>query len=187
MNNFNIGDKVRVSDKILKSAAPYQTKDFAGQIVTISYIGRYTGKFFIEEDDGAYAWDRDWFEPFEGKAITFSFIARSKEEALEVASKEIEKFFGPKDWTPDEISAAQTKVIYLASKVIAEGGDVKFIKSGKAIFCKVYKSSFQLDNQINGIATPKGQDVPNDWIGKCVAICSALHEPIPFFITNKNR
>lgn len=194
MNNFNIGDKVRVSNIVPNSSWRAPDGFTPAMMIMQGKEGVVTNKIYgcnciyyklsISDD---YAWRDEWLEPAGEFRAFISFSAQNREEAFQKAKEKIEEVFGPKDWTSDEISAAQTKVIYLASKVIAEGGDVKFIKSGKAIFCKVYKSSFNLDKQVHGIATPKGQDVPNDWIGKCVALCSALHEPIPFFITNKNK
>lgn len=39
---------------------------------------------------------------------------------------------------------------------------------------------------VKGFAKPFDHDPFNEWIGKCVAACKAMGEPIPSFITHKN-
>lgn len=191
---FNIGDKVQVRQVVSDHSSSYPVgftpamESMQGRVglITNKHYGPNRVYYHLSISDD-YFWHEEWLEPADDVSIFIGFSAKTKEEAFRKAKEKIEKVFGPKDWTSDEISAAQAKVIFLVSKVVTEGGDVKFIKSGEAILCNVYKSSFRSDTKLFGIATPRGQDVPNDWIGKCVALCSALHEPIPFFITNKNK
>lgn len=191
---FNIGDKVQVR-QVVSDYSSFCPVGFTPAMKSMQgRVGLITNKIYgpnrvyyrlsISDD---YAWHEEWLEPADDVSIFISFSAKTKEEALQKAKEKIEEVFGPKDWTSDEISAAQAKVIFLVSKVVTEGGDVCFTKSGKSILCEVSKNCFCPDSVLTGISTPKGQDNPNDWIGKCVALCSALHEPIPFFITNKNR
>lgn len=191
---FNIGDKVRVRHVVSDFALSYPIGFSPAMTSMQGQVGLITNKIYgperiyywlsISED---YAWHEEWLEPEDDAPVFIGFSAKTKEEALRKAKEKIEEVFAPKDWTESDISAARTNVIYLTSKVVSEGGDVCFTKNGKSIVCEVSKDSFCPDSVLTGISTPRGQDKPNDWIGKCVALCSALHEPIPTFITNKNR
>lgn len=186
VRKFKVGEKVRVSDKILEQATFDQMKKFAGKIVTISYVGIYFDEYSIKEDDETYAWKSGWLEPLERETVTFSFSACSKEEALKIAKKEIEKAFPPKDWTDTDITIARDLTAFLVSKAVKDGGEITFSKQGKTIVCCFYENSFSVSHAI-AEAKPHGSDVPNDWIGKCVAVCKVMHEPVPKFIYNKNR
>lgn len=183
---FNVGDKVRVSKNIINANVPDEMKDFAGAIVTISYVGEHFEEYSIMEDYEGHCWKEKWFTPIKGKVITISFIAETKEAAMRTAKKKIEEVFSSKDWTDADISAARDLIASLVSKAVKDGGEVSFKKIGNTISCCLYESSFSFFHE-TADATPQGQDIPNDWIGKCVSICKVMHEPIPSFITNKNR
>lgn len=118
--------------------------------------------------------------------MTISFTASTKEEAMTMAKKIIEKSFTPKEWTAKEIAAAKEEVIRLVTQVTREGGDVTFSKSSNCIMCDFYKDSFSMERRTK-FSEPHGEDVFNPWIGKCVALCKAMKEPIPSFILNKNK
>lgn len=203
---FNIGDKVKIKKSFLYPryengrvilSVPEGIAKYRDRELTIGKIGghcRYNFPVYCVKEDKdsncglGYTWAEDWLEPADkNNIITISFSATTKEEAMENAKKEIEKLFQPEDWTETEITIAQELISVLVGKVVKNGGDVCFTKSGKSILCEVSKDSFCPDSVLTGISTPRGQDVPNDWIGKCVALCSAVHEPIPVFIRNKNR
>lgn len=89
-------------------------------------------------------------------------------------------------WTDDEIAAARKKVVELSSRVTEQGGDMIFQRSGDTVTCVVYTSSFDDESAAKGYAKPFDHDPFNEWIGKCVAACKAMGEPIPSFITHKN-
>lgn len=183
---FNVGDKVRVSENIINVDVPVEMKRFAGAIVTISDVGERFEEYNIMEDYEEHYWAARWLTPIKGKVITISFIAETKEAAMRTAKKKIEEAFSSKDWTDADISAARDLIASLVSKAVKDGGEVSFKKIGNTISCCLYESSFSFLHE-TADATPKGQDVPNDWIGKCVSICKVMHEPIPKFIYNKNR
>lgn len=86
----------------------------------------------------------------------------------------------------DEIAAARKKVVELSSLVTEHGGDMIFQRSGNTVCCMVYTSSFDDKSASKGFAKPFDHDPFNEWIGKCVAACKAMGEPIPGFITHKN-
>lgn len=182
---FNAGDKVRIID----NPRPFPggvglhrlMKPYFGKIVTIVDEDGPIN-YRIKEDSCRFTWDKRWLEP----AVVISFTAKTKEEAMENAKKEIEKLFQPDDWTDKEIAMAKKEVVRLVTKVTEEGGDVSFSKSGNYIMCDFYKDSFIMQRR-SKFSSPKGQDIFNPWIGKCVALCKVLKEPIPSFILNKNR
>lgn len=89
-------------------------------------------------------------------------------------------------WTDDEIAAARKKVVELSSRVTEQGGDMIFQRSGNTVCCMVYTSSFDDESASKGFAKPFDHDPFNEWIGKCVAACKAMGEPIPGFIAHKN-
>lgn len=90
-------------------------------------------------------------------------------------------------WTDDEIEKARGIVAYLADGIVYGGGDLRFIPNGDLISAAVWTDSFDYGTQKSGTAKPYGEDVYNPWIGKCVALCKSMDEPIPDFIMNKNR
>lgn len=183
---FNIGDKVRVSDDIINADVPVKMKKLAGAIVTISDADEHFEEYNIVEDYEEHYWAARWLTPIKGKVIIISFIAETKEAAMRMAKKKIEEAFNSKDWTDTDISAARDLTASLVSKAVKDGGEVSFKKIGNTISCCLYESSFSFLHE-TADATPKGRDIPNDWIGKCVSICKVMHEPIPSFILNKNR
>lgn len=67
------------------------------------------------------------------------------------------------------------------------GGDVAFDDAYQenVLVCTVRPDCFSLDESC-GRSVPRGKDVYNVWIGKCVVLCKALHRPIPNFIRLKN-
>lgn len=89
-------------------------------------------------------------------------------------------------WTDDEIAAARKKVVELSSRVTEHGGDMIFQRSGNTVCCAIYTSSFDGKSAFKGFAKPFDHDPFNEWIGKCVAACKAMGEPIPGFIAHKN-
>lgn len=124
-----------------------------------------------------------------------------KAEAHRIAHKAVELAFksyaaitkaakaedtAPTTWTDDEIAAARKKVVELSSRVTEQGGDMIFQRFGDKIVCAVYASSFDGGSASKGYAKPFDHDPFNEWIGKCVAACKAMDEPIPSFITHKN-
>lgn len=186
---FNVGDKVRIVNGPacpgVDSITINERKKYFNKVVTIAHSYN-DGYYRIEEDSCRFIWHGHWLKPVKDGIITISFFAKTKEEAMENAKKEIEKLFQPDDWTNKEIVMAKEEVVRLVTKVTEEGGDVSFSKSGNCIMCDFYKDSFTMQRR-SKFSTPKGQDIFNPWIGKCVALCKVLKEPIPSFILNKNK
>ena len=113
------------------------------------------------------------------KAVELAFKSYA---AITTAAKEPDSI----TWTDDEIAAARKKVVELSSCVTEQGGDMIFQRSGNTVICVVYDSSFDDESAAKGYAKPFDHDPFNEWIGKCVAACKAMGEPIPSFITHKN-
>lgn len=49
-----------------------------------------------------------------------------------------------------------------------------------------FSDEFIYSRMKEGFAKPFDHDPFNEWIGKCVAACKAMGEPIPGFIAHKN-
>ena len=191
--SFNVGDKVRLVDNSYKfkgpGVVPEMRKYFGKTVTLFSEFNDFPGCWWITEDKGDYLWHESWFEPVncpkENKML-IAFSACTKEEAEKMAKEEIEKVFGPKSWTEKEIADAKEITVSLMDKVARNGGEVTFSKYNKCIHCSVYSYSFSTESK-DGSADLSDKDAPNDWIGKCVAICKAMHEPVLKFIYDKNR
>lgn len=190
MSKFKIGDKVRVlSDPprfLDDPGIDDEMESYFGSIVTIrSYINSLWCR--IEEDDEDFIWDDRWFEPIQKETVTISFDPSDRAAAHKAVDEAIEKFYASKDWTDDEILQAKNLVKDMVQEVFMSGGDVGFDDACQknTIVCIVHPDCFSLDESC-GRSAPHGKDVYNIWIGKCVALCKALHRPIPDFIRLKN-
>ena len=101
-------------------------------------------------------------------------------------------------WTPDEVERAKTIVLDTIREIYEESkGSVMFSRdAGSDKIFDAYlieKGLSRLgyrpwDNALEARKVRKGTarcsdtDEPNEWIGKCVALCKVLHKPIPSFI-----
>lgn len=192
MSKFKVGDKVRVL-----SDPPHFTDDpgiddemesYFGDIVTISSYIVDPSWCRIEEDDRNFIWDDRWFEPIQKETVTISFDPSDRAAAHKVVEEAIKAFYAPKDWTDDEISSAKDLMKDMIQEVFMSGGDVGFDDNAfqkNVVVCVVRPDCFSLDESC-GRSAPHGKDIYNVWIGKCVALCKALHRPIPDFIRLKN-
>lgn len=191
MSKFKIGDKVRVL-----ADPPHFTDDpgindemesYFGDIVTISSYLVDSSWCRIEEDDRNFIWDDRWFEPIQNKTVTISFDPSDRASAHKAVEEAIKAFYAPKDWTDDEISSAKDLMKDMIQEVFMSGGDVAFDDACQenTLVCVVRPDCFSLDESC-GRSAPHGKDIYNIWIGKCVALCKALHRPIPDFIRLKN-
>ena len=106
--------------------------------------------------------------------------------------------FGKHVWTPEEVERAKTIVLDCIREIYEESkGSVMFSRdAGSDKIFDAYlieKGLSRLgyrpwDNALEARKVRKGTakcsdtDEPNEWIGKCVALCKVLHKPIPSFI-----
>ena len=95
--------------------------------------------------------------------------------------------FGKHSYTEEQIDEAKK----LCRKMMAEAFDDKntfslslldknYDKSSSAVNCEI--SRLRGANGSKGTAKCSDHDEYNVWIGRCVALCKALHKPIPAFI-----
>ncbi len=101
-------------------------------------------------------------------------------------------------WTPEEVERAKTIVLDTIREIYEESkGSVAFsrdVYSDKIFDAYLIEKGYSklgyrpLDDTViahkarKGTAKCSPTDEPNVWIGKCVALCKALHKPIPSFI-----
>lgn len=191
---------------IIKAESKPRTRFDGKTIYTYSYQGK-TGKrsgFVLWEDEIKLAEsakptpETDDDEP-DTVTIKIEVNLDDKAEAHRIAHKAVELAFKsyaaitkaakeavPTTWTDDEIESARKKVVELSSRVAEQGGDMIFQRSDDSIVCIVYHSSFDDAATAKAYSRPFDHDPFNEWIGKCVAACKAMEEPIPAFITHKN-
>lgn len=191
MSKFKVGDKV----KILLDPPRFaddpgiddEMESYFGDTVTISSYLVNSSWCRIEEDGKTFIWDEHWFEPIQKKTVTISFDPSDRTAAHKAVEEAIKVFYTPKDWTEEEISSAKNLMKDMIQEVFMSGGDVAFDDACQenTIVCVVRPDCFSLDESC-GHSAPRGKDVYNIWIGKCVALCKALHRPIPDFIRLKN-
>ena len=106
-------------------------------------------------------------------------------------------------YTEEQIDEAKKITLNMIQEVYSNGDEALFfshadkktyyaflIKSGTCCDVEVTSSpvgsTTTIDSMTDGTivsnATCSNNDEPNEWIGKCVALCKALHKPIPKFI-----
>lgn len=195
---FNVGDKVQVCSDIRKDPSTTMIgfapamRNYQGKVATIverfpSFRGENAYYIDIDEGDryGRWVWAEAWLEPV--KLVTISFDPSDKVAAHKAVEEAIKDFYTPKDWTHEEISSAKNLVGDMVQKVFMSGGDVTFDDACQenTLVCVVHPDCFTLEESC-GRSAPHGKDIYNIWIGKCVALCKALHRPIPDFIRLKN-
>ena len=192
MSKFKIGDKVRILPDLLSfpnepALMPEMRNYFEKEATIASYDAENPTWCEIEEDNRRFFWDERWFEPIQKKTVTISFDPSDRAAAHKAVEEAIKEFYAPKDWTEDEISHAKNLVRDMIEEVFMSGGKVSFDNTYQknTLVCMVYPDCLSL-NKFLGRSTPHGKDIYNIWIGKCVALCKALHRPIPDFIRLKN-
>lgn len=198
---FNVGDKIQVCSNIrnrlsktMIGFAPVMQK-YQGKVATIKrrfITSDGENAYYIDIDEGdhygRWTWAEEWLEP--EKSVTISFNPYNKLAAYKAVEEAIEDYFASREWTEEEISKAKEMVGDMVREVVVNGGDVCFDKcsrNDKAITASICKDCFDIESRQEKTAEPYGQDVFNPWIGKCVALCAALHRPTPDFIANKNK
>lgn len=165
---YKVGDRVRIVDHRTSgmNGAGYMDK-WLGKVMTIRNVNSFC--YHMEEDND------DPLRPGVGWAWYEEMVVG---------------LAGPEDWTPEEIAYARDMVTDLACTVIYNGGDVQFCHDWEGknnISCTIYFHTEDDHSEIEAISKPQHDDIFNPWIGKCVAICKALKEPIPDFIYKKNK
>lgn len=200
---------------IIEAESKPRTRSDGKTVYAYSYQGK-SGKrsgFVLYEDEiklveAAKPAPEDDDEEPDTVTIEIEVSLDDKAEAHRIAHKAVELAFksyaaitkaandsASITWTDDEIAAARKKVVdaaarkkvvELSSRVTEQGGDIIFQRSGNTVFCIIYTSSFDDEYASKSSAKPFDHDPFNEWIGKCVAACKAMGEPIPSFITHKN-
>lgn len=174
---YKVGDKVRIVDYRTELMNCEGAMDkWLGKVMTIREVTNHY--YSMVEDDGEHfgvGWC--WYE---------NMIAG----LVEPAERE--------DWTRHEIQDARMLVTDLACNAIYAGNSVEFTRNEDSqhniinIECRIYKGILLTDgfggyDSVKlGVAKVDSCDVFNEWVGKCVAICKVVSEPIPDFILNKN-
>lgn len=195
---FNVGDKVRVchSIKVTPSLKAIgfcnDMENYKGKVTTIVDCfpsSADTPAYHIEADKdsvwGHWTWAEEWLEPADW--LTISFDPSDRAAAHQAVEEAIKAFYAPKGWADDEILRAKNLMKSMLQEVFMSGGDVVFDDAchDNTLICVVRPDCFSLEESC-GRSAPHGKDIYNIWIGKCVALCKALHRPIPDFIRLKN-
>lgn len=150
----------------------------------------------VTTDDGA-----EMADPWKGKAVgydhTMCVIEHDEYVVLEGYKPEQK---GKHSYTAEQVERAKQIVLDTIREFYNESKGSVVLSTGvsnpKTIHAYVFekgKSSitsgaggtvpFMADKVTHGSAKCSDNDEPNEWIGKCVALCKALHKPIPKFIT----
>lgn len=164
MSKYKVGDRVRIVDHRVCGMNPDGDMDkWFDKVMTIKTVFGESD-YKMVEDYGEHCGD-GWY-------WTDEMIAGLEHEP----------------WTDEEIEKARQIVAYLADGIVYDGGDLRFISyDDDLISAAAWTDSFNAGTQKDGTSKPHGEDVYNPWIGKCVALCKAMGEPVPEFIMNKNR
>ena len=104
-------------------------------------------------------------------------------------------------YTAEQIAEARERVLEMVHDVYADSGEILFFSSKdkktyyavlikNGVHCNLEADLGQVENpatiyaddSVIGRSKCSDNDEPNEWIGKCVALCKALHKPIPSFI-----
>lgn len=120
--------------------------------------------------------------PLDDKKQAHSLVHNLVERAYEEKAKERKK------WTEEEIDLAKSKIAEWVNEAVLKGDDVGWDSYNNIVISCYYHKGLQarIPDMIYGQAKPSGDDVYNEWIGKCVSLAKAMGKPVPGFITHKN-
>lgn len=158
--------------------------------------------FYRESCPLGVMFDPDWLEfPNETKevedfkndpdTITITVRADDREFAHKCLDDAIDEYERRHEWTPAEIERAKDEVCSLLIRAYEKSLCPVFYKKygldkSPYVECKISFGTFGKDKG-STFAIPKGKDKFNWDIGRCVAFCKAMGEPVPDFIKNKNK
>lgn len=156
--------------------------------------------FYRESDPLGVMFDPDWLEFPNGikevedfkndpDTITITVRADDREFAHRCLDSAIDEYERRYEWTPAEIERAKDKNCSLLMKAYKKGLCPVFYNledlKDPFVRCDLNYGTFGIDKIT--YAFPKGKDKFNWDIGRCVALCKAMGEPVPDFIKNKNK
>ena len=158
--------------------------------------------FYRESDPLGVMFDPDWLEfPNETTeaedfkndpdTITITVRADDREFAHRCLDSAIDEYEKRYDWTPAEIERAKDKNCSLLMRAYKKSLCPVFYKKygsdeSPYVACSINFGTFGKDRGTT-FAIPKGKDKFNWDIGRCVALCKVMGEPVPDFIKNKNK
>lgn len=211
---FMPGDKVRfIEKKHYGNDRPGLRK---GAVYTIENKPKYFktfNQYAYEVEESVYLLIEDEIELEElslseeyvtSARLDFVIPITDKKEAHRIAHAEVEKVLQEhekirreyeklasrtyEDWTPEEIRTAQDAIAKLVHYVTVNGGDISWAKDNHGnIWCRHRRDLHEPFNKANkGMAKKMSEDTYNEWIGKYVSLCHAMHFPLPAFIRFKN-
>jgi hypothetical protein len=133
-----------------------------------------------------YVTNEDWGGGFSVSSDNYVVISFGKhsytEEQIDEAKKITLRMINEVYFNGDEallFSNADKKAYYAI--LIKNGTHCNFeMTSSPAESTTIIRS--QVNSTFASTAKCSNNDEPNEWIGKCVALCKALHKPIPKFI-----
>lgn len=157
--------------------------------------------FYRESDPLGVMFDPDWLEfPNETTevedfkndpdTITITVRADDREFAHRCLDDAIDEYEKRYDWTPMDICKARAICVILLKKAFQKNLCPVFYKQKNfydepIVKCRLDFGSFPAAKE--AIAAPSGKDKFNWDIGRCVALCKVMGEPVPDFIKNKNK
>lgn len=172
-----------------------------GQEVHVENISRCR-EIYRESNQFGLMFDGEWLEfPNEIKevedfksdpdTITITVRADDREFAHKCLDDAIDEYERKYEWTPAEIERAKDKVCSLLMQAYEKSLCPVFYKRYGSdgvpyVMCEISLGTFGKDRR-STFAIPKGKDKFNWDIGRCVALCKAMGEPVSDFIKNKNK
>lgn len=176
----------------------YSVRQKCGQEVDV--MGK--SDFYRESHPLGVMFDPDWLEfPNETTevedfkndpdTITITVRADDREFAHRCLDDAINTYEKKYEWTPAEIERAKDKNCSLLMRAYKKNLCPVFYKKYSSdglpyVACSINFGTFGKDRGTT-FAIPKGKDKFNWDIGRCVALCKVMGEPVPDFIKNKNK
>lgn len=171
-----------------------------GQEVHVENISRCR-EIYRESNQFGLMFDGEWLEfPNEIKevedfkndpdTITITVRTDDREFAHRCLDDAIDEYEKRYDWTSLEIYKARGICTLLLDKAFSKNlcpvfYNLEDYNEGPFVRCDLNYGTFGIDKI--AYAFPKGKDKFNWDIGRCVAFCKAMGEPVPDFIKNKNK
>lgn len=160
------------------------------------------GSFYRESKPLGVIFDPGWLEFPNGvrevenfkndpDTITITVRADNREFAHKCLDDAINAYEKKYEWTPAEIERAKDKNCSLLMRAYKKNLCPVFYKKYSSdgspyVACSINFGTFGKDRGTT-FAIPKGKDKFNWDIGRCVALCKVMGEPVPDFIKNKNK
>ncbi|HBT63952.1 MAG TPA: hypothetical protein DEB10_04735 [Ruminococcaceae bacterium] len=104
-----------------------------------------------------------------------SYTEEQIDEAKKITLNMIKEFY----------SKSKGSILFSTNVINPEEGNAYVLKKDVSKLSSSSKgeiTSITAEQVLHGVSKCSNNDEPNEWIGKCVALCKALHKPIPKFI-----